>query len=615
MKFQNLKKFGARLSPLRDFIQPELARLVDEAPAGDEWLHEIKFDGYRILSRIDRNEIHLFTRNGNDWTAKFPHLCEALRALPVKQAWLDGEVVVMTREGRTSFQKLQQAFDEQQDTKMDYYLFDLIYLDGNDLSDVPLLERKRLLEQILRAKPSKLLHFSEHIIGKGGKFLTNACEYHLEGVVSKRVNSPYRSGRGGAWMKSKCTHEEEFVIVGFTQPGGSRTGFGALLLGTHEGRDLVYAGKVGTGFNQKTLREMISKLEKLATAKSPLKNPPRERGVTWVKPKIVGQIHYTEKTDEGLLRHPSFLGLRLDKSAKEVVPEVATPVKLSNPDKILYPEMGITKRDLLRFYQSIEKWILPELLNRPLMIKRCPEGVGKSCFYQKHTNDMLPDSIKSIAIKEKDKSSREYIYVDSSEGVFQLVQMGSLEFHTWGSKVDHVDRPDRMVFDLDPEEGLTWKRVVDAALHIRKELREIGLESFLKTSGGKGLHIVVPLKPVHTFDEVKAFSKMIVEAMVEREPKLYTSNMSKKQRRERIFIDYLRNARGSTFIAPYSTRARIGATVATPIFWEELTSKLRADQFNIKNLGKRLASLKSDPWKKIRTAKQSLPDAFFNAVA
>jgi bifunctional non-homologous end joining protein LigD len=630
---------GAKKSPLPSIIHPQLAQLVETAPEGNEWVHEIKFDGYRILTKIDGKKITMFTRNENDWTDRFPHLAKELSQLPVKSAWLDGEVVVLNEEGHSSFQALQQAFDEKKYKKIQYYLFDLIYLDGVSLFGVDLITRKEKLREILSSIDSPLLHFSDHIEGKGGKFFTNACEYKLEGIISKRKDSHYISSRTSAWVKTKCMHDEEYIIVGYTEPRGSREGFGAILLGIYDdNHELKYSGKVGTGFSNKDLERYKKQFDKCLAPKSLLKNPPREKYVTWLKPKLVAQIHYAEKTEEGLLRHASFLGLREDKPAEEVSERTEKPmktskavkkiskagskgtevagIKLTHPDKVLYTKQNITKLELARFYEGIEEWILPELIRRPIMLKRCPEGESEPCFYQKHANETFPNAVKSVPIAEKiqSKETKDYIYIDDLQGLIALVQAGALELHTWGSQVDQLEFPDRMVFDLDPAEGLPWPKVIQAAKTLRNKLKELKLESFLKTTGGKGLHLVVPLSPLYPWETVKAFSKLIVDSMMEDEPRLYVTKMTKNLRTNKIFLDYLRNSRGSTFIAPYSTRAREGATVATPLDWNELDSKIRSDTFTVKNLKKRLDSLKRDPWEKIYKLHQKLPKAFTEEI-
>ncbi|HVS00055.1 MAG TPA: DNA ligase D [Thermoanaerobaculia bacterium] len=666
---------GGRKAKMPARIEAQLATLVDEVPRGEEWVHELKLDGYRALCHVQKGKARMITRNGKDWTDRFAVVARAIEQLPVQDAVLDGEVVVLEPDGTTSFQALQNAMSEDREDDLVYFAFDLLYLDGYDLRGVPLLARKETLGTLLAGHPREgTIRFSDHVQGSGDAFYRQACSFSLEGVIAKRGDLPYHGGRNKDWLKIKCSKRQELVIAGFTEPEGSRVGLGALLLGVYEGDDLVFAGKVGTGFNAQTLGELRRRLGKLEVKKSPFAKTPRHvasktareaaRGdVHWVRPELVGEVAFTEWTREGILRHPTFQGLREDKSAREVVRETpqappkkekkkattrsvaARPaaktamkkttaklpkvqpertgkpaeiseiggVKLSSPEKVLYPEQGVTKRELALYYERIADWILPHVEDRPLTLVRCPEGQAKECFYQKHVNEHFPAAVHRV---EVDASAKTVPYgaIDSLKGLISLVQMGALELHIWGSRRDQIEKPDYVVFDLDPDEGLGWDRVVEGALRVRERLAELGLQTFLKTTGGKGLHVALPLTRRLEWDEVKAFTKAVSEDIAAAEPDRYTSKLPKVRRQGKIFIDYLRNGRGATSIAAYSTRARPGAPVSTPLFWEELESDVRANTFNVRNLPQRLESLKADPWEGIYKVRQSITATMKKAV-
>jgi len=631
---------GARKAKMPQEVEPELATLVAAPPAGDEWLHELKLDGYRILCAVEDGDAQVYTRNAKDWTARFAPIAKAAAALPVSSALLDGEVVVLKPDGTSSFQALQNALTESRERDLLYYVFDLLYLDGQDLRPLPLTARKEALAALV-TKDNPVIRLSDHVQGQGEGFYHQACRHGLEGIVSKRADAPYRSGRGKDWLKVKCLKRQEFIIAGYTDPEGARTGFGALLLAVNEGDELVFTGRVGTGFDTKTLSTLHERLTKLERKTPPVSNPPRgaqARGVHWVKPELVAEIAFTEWTDDGSLRHPTFQGLREDKPAAEVVrEEPETPkektvakktattkpakttadefagVRLTHPDRVLYAEQGITKRDLAAYYERIANWILPHIADRPLTLVRCPEGKMKQCFYQKHITVQFPASIHRVEIEE-DSKTVSYGAIDSPEGLLSLVQMGVLEFHIWGAHVDDVEKPDYLVFDLDPDEGLPWKRVTAGATTLRVALDHLGLKSFLKTTGGKGLHVCVPLTRRADWDEVKAFTKAVAEAVAAHDPQSYTTKLPKASRKGKIFIDYLRNGRGATSIGAYSTRARAGAPVSTPLFWEELDGDVRADTFTVKNLSDRLDSLDGDPWADFSKIRQSITAAMKKAV-
>jgi bifunctional non-homologous end joining protein LigD len=625
---------GARKAAMPQELKPELATLVDAVPEGEGWVHETKYDGYRMLCRIEKGRAQLYTRKGLDWSTKFPTLIAALSRLPVASAWLDGEVVALGDDGRTRFGALQDALSRESDKSLVYFVFDLPYLEGFDLTKATLVERKRILKS-LRGLARAPIYYSDHIVGHGPAVFEEACRLKLEGVISKRASSTYQSKRSGDWVKVKCERSQEFVIGGFTDPGGSRTGFGALLLGVYEpDGEFRYVGKVGTGFDQESLVELHRKLKAIEQPAPALVNPPtgaEARRSHWVKPQLVAEVSFTEWTQDGAVRHPSFKGLREDKPAREVRRErpeseaVKSPAKspepkkaarakndestiagitISNPNKALYPE-GLTKRELALYYEQIGDWIVPHLKDRPLTLVRCPNGIA-DCFYQKNLKESVPSAIEPIEVRDSEGPST-YMMANSVAAVVGLVQMGVLEIHTWGSRRRHLDYPDRMTFDLDPDEGLSWQRLTEAAETLRTLLNALGLSGFLKTTGGKGLHVVVPIAPKLGWDEVKGFSKAVAEVMEKTFPDRFTAKLPKVRRKQRIYVDFLRNGSGATAISAYSARAKPNAPVSMPITWEELHSgDLRFDHFNVRNTPARLAQLKSDPWADYEDARRAL---------
>jgi bifunctional non-homologous end joining protein LigD len=642
------KVAGARRVALPKDFTPQLATLAGRVPEGDEWLHELKFDGYRILSFIeDRKKIRLVTRNGNDWTHCFGRIADALVEFKLKNAILDGEVVALDEQGVSNFQQLQNSIKSGDTASLAYYVFDVPYLNGYDLTEVPLIERKEVLARVLLAvDPDNdgLVRYSDHIQGQGENVLQHACRSAMEGIIAKRADSAYHQFRSPDWLKVKCLKQQEFVIGGYSKPEGARVGFGALLLGYYDHSELKYAGRVGTGFSTQSLKQIASELKKRRTDEPPYINPPtggERRGVTWVKPELVGEVEFTEWTSDGRLRHPSFQGLREDKPAKEVIREMpkspakrqiesrqngkpaakskklhasskhtadettVAGVRLSHPDRVLYPDDGFTKQDLAEYYERVADWVLPYVVKRPLTLVRCPGGHTGECFFQKHITGNLPDTLHGVPIKEKGKKE-EYISIDDVAGLIALVQMGTLELHPWPAREDNVERPDYLVFDLDPGDGTTWKDVIRGAVEMRDLLEGAGFTTFLRTSGGKGLHVVVPIDRRTTWDDFKRFAKAVADKMTREAPDRYIATMSKAKRHGKIFIDYLRNQPGATAIASYSTRRRQGAPVATPIAWDELSAKTRPDMFNIKNLPKRLEKLKKDPWADFFKVRQSI---------
>ncbi len=639
---------GARKARMPENIKPQLASLSDKAPDGDEWLHEIKHDGYRLLAYIDRGRVRLITRGGLDWTAKFPALADRLAELPLASAMIDGELVHLEADGTSSFSGLQDAISNQKTDTLTFFAFDLLYRDGWDLTGAALDDRKAALAGIIPPQAHGMLRYSDHQIGRGPAFLTQACSYALEGIVSKRRGDPYRPGRSRSWLKVKCRNREEFVIVGYTDPEGSREGFGALLAGYNDPQGkLRYAGRVGTGFNTRQLKELHGRLTSLARATAPVALPKgvARKGVHWVEPRLVAEVEFADWTTDAILRQASFQGLREDKDANEVVYdaksradvaadpplpkaaarpkpkaskqiETAEPerardgslvfegVRLTHPDRILYPGTNLTKLDVARYYAAIQDWALPQLSGRLLTLMRSP-AVGKKTFYQKHIGSEAPEAIKRFN-SDGAAEPEIYPYIEDLSGLIGLVQMGVLEIHPWGSRVEKLEMPDRVTIDLDPDEDLLWQRVTDAAIDIREALRSVGLESFAKTTGGKGLHVVIPLTPKLNWDEVKAFAKWLADSLVVQRPEDFTANMAKKARRGRIYIDYLRNGRGATAVGAYTPRARPGAAVSTPLSWEEVEQGVRPQGFTVETVPKRLAALGSDPWEQIGKIRQSV---------
>ena len=638
---------GARRTALPKFVQPQLATLVERPPDGDSWLHELKHDGYRILARVERRRAELFSRNARDWTDKFPTVAAAIGRLPVEQAILDGEVTVLLPDGTSSFQALQNFGSSGATGRLAYMIFDLLYLDGRDLTGARLEDRKAALTRLLASANDKaaVLRYSDHVVGTGADFFAHACKLGLEGIVSKKRDAPYRGTRGADWLKIKCLKQQEIVIGGYTEPEGSRVGIGALLGGVYESGRLAYVGKIGTGFDNRTLRDLQQRLARLEQKTSPFASRPAGAArAHWVKPELVARVSFTEWTSDGKLRHPAFQGLREDKPAETVVRERPAPledetkeepapppkrraraprsapsakpsadaavagVRLTHADRVLYPAHGTTKLDLARFYESIAKWILPHLEDRPTTLVRCPEGAHKQCFYQKHVGYWAPESVRRVKIREKRKVG-EYLVVDSLASLIGLVQIGILEIHTWNSVVRRLEQPDRVVFDLDPGPGVEWAQVIECARFIRETLHTLELESFVKTTGGKGLHVVAPLVPAASWDDASAFARAVAETAARANPRRYITSMAKAERKGKIFIDYLRNIRGATSVAAYSTRATPQATMSVPLTWDELSTRITSDHFTIVSLPKRLAGLTEDPWAAYWRTRQSLPKA------
>ncbi|HEX7753143.1 MAG TPA: DNA ligase D [Novosphingobium sp.] len=590
------RKAGGRLPK---FEPVQLATLVDAVPAGNGWLHEIKFDGYRALVAAKGDEVRVYTRNGLDWTGKFAPLAERMKALDLPDCLIDGEIVAYDKEGNPDFSALQAVLKRGHGAQgpqhaLSFHAFDLLSLAGEDLRPRSNIERKERLEALL-AEAQPPIHVADHVIGAGEKLFAAMCKAGQEGVISKRADAGYVGRRTRNWLKVKCVLRQEFVLLGWTKSSARGRPFRSLLLGQHEGGKLAYKGKVGTGFGGELIGELATKMAALATDKPAAEVPRTEaRGASWIKPKLVAEIAFAEFTAEGRVRHASFLGLRADKPAKAVKPEKAAPAPepprfaISNRERVIYPDSGETKGDLADYYAAVAPLMLPFAAGRPISLVRCPQGYAKHCFFQKHDSGSFGPEVRHVPITEKDGGAEDYIYIDNADGLLACVQMGTIEFHVWGSRASDVERPDRMIFDLDPDEDLGFAEVKRAARGIRARLADIGLVSFAMLSGGKGVHVVVPLNPGHDWDTHKDFARRFAEALSLAEPERFVATMSKAKRKGRIFIDYLRNQRGSTAVSPFSARARKGAPVAAPIDWDELDGFQDAKPFSILDADKLL---------------------------
>jgi bifunctional non-homologous end joining protein LigD len=599
------------LPKFRDF---QLATLVDSVPTGSRWLHEVKYDGYRVLIAIAGSKVKIYSRSGLDWTGKFPGIAEAAATLNIGSALIDGEAVAF-KNGKPNFSALQDAIANGGD--MTLFAFDLLEHDGEDIAALPNIQRKERLRPLIEGTDARL-QFAEHILGSGEQLFETMCREGYEGIVSKLADAPYRGQRSKSWLKVKCIRRQEFVIVGWTPSDKSR-GFRALLLGLNGPDGFTYAGKVGTGFDTDTMLDLSAKLAKLEV-KKPTVEAPRTavRGAHWVEPKLVAEIAFAETTPDGVLRHSSFLGLREDKDAKDVVAEKPVPadtvpapevhVKVSSRDRLIFPDSDVTKGDLADYYALVAPAMLPWAANRPISLVRCPQGRAKRCFFQKHDAGTFGDYVHQVPIREKDGSTEDYLYVEDADGLVMCVQMGTIEFHGWGSSVATLEQPDRMVFDLDPDEELGFDVVKKAAEDIKNQLAEIGLVSFAMLSGGKGVHVVVPLKPEAEWPAVRDFAERFARALAEAEPERYVATMSKAKRKGRIFLDYLRNQRGSTAVLPYVARARSGAPVAAPVTWTELRDIDSAHRWGVRDAAELLERANSRELAGWGFADQALPD-------
>ncbi|MEQ8695162.1 MAG: DNA ligase D [Bauldia litoralis] len=639
------KAAGNQFSPPK-FVAPQLASLVDAPPDGDDWLHEIKYDGYRAIAAIGGGEAAIHTRRGHDWTDRFQPLVRPLLDLPCRAALFDGEVTVTDKAGRTDFGALQDALGEGKGRGIGYHLFDLLSLDGEDLRRKPLIERKEKLAALLVDQPrAGPLFYSDHVVGHGGEMFANVCKMGLEGIVSKRADSVYRSDRSKSWLKSKCGFGQEFIIIGWRPSDVKARPFSSILLAVREGGELSYRGRVGSGFGDREFETLWPELQKRAVKDPPAPDVPADvrRKAKFVRPELVAEIAFRGFTDEGSIRQGSYKGLRADKAARDIVAEVPKDtdamakddgkakgrkagkseivtiddsrddkaitiegVRVTHPDKVIFPGQGITKRSLAAYFIAVAEHILPHVAERPLSLVRCPDGAEGDCFFQKHASPGFPKAFKPIRIKEK-KGSDLYLYIEDARGLVACVQMGALELHIWGSHNATIETPDRLVFDLDPDEGMDFAAVRSAARDMRDRLKGLGLETFPMVTGGKGIHVVAPLTPHYRWDEVKVFAEALARTIAADEPDRYLAVATKAKRTGKIFIDYLRNGRGATAITPFSPRARKGAPVAWPVSWQALSRLKDARSATVENAETLLKRQKADPWEGYFDVDQVLP--------
>lgn len=611
---------GAVKAPLPATLQPQLATLLFKPPQdNDAWIYEIKFDGYRILARIENKKVRLYTRNGNDWTKKLPALDAALQKLNLADTWLDGEIVVLNEKGIPDFQALQGAFDRSATRNIVYYLFDVPFHGGFDLRAVPLVERKEVLRTLLAKSSSTVIRFSESLQEPPVELLKSACQMDLEGVIGKRKSSAYTSRRTADWIKLKCSQRQEFVIGGYTDPQGSRTGIGSLLLGVHDEKGkLQYAGNVGSGFNTESLRDIKQKLDAIARDASPFAGKTGiDRKAHWVAPSLIAEVSFTEWTDHHHVRHGVFHGLRTDKQAGEVTlekpldlpggnPDSALPAKLkiTHPDRIVDPSTQTTKIDLIHYYVQVAPLMMEHLQARPVSLVRAPDGISGQLFFQKHGEVEKMPGIKQLD-RAFDPGHPALLSVATAEGLLSASQMNVIEFHTWNATISNMQKPDRMTFDLDPGEGVSWPAIQEGAMLVQAFLGQLQLTAFLKTSGGKGLHIVVPIKRLYGWDLVKDFSQAIVQHLARTLPKKFAARSGPKNRVGKIFIDYLRNGFGATTVCAWSARARPGLGVSVPVGWPELESLTGSSQWTIANIQSRL-EIGNRPWKAYSSSAQTL---------
>jgi bifunctional non-homologous end joining protein LigD len=654
-------------APLPDFVPPSLATLREEPPRGAGWVHEIKFDGYRMQARLDSGKVRLLTRKGLDWTDKFPNVAAAVAKLPAQQALIDGEIVVEDARGISNFSELQAALKAGERERFVYYVFDLLHLDGRNLAALPLIERKAALSRLVGKKPGPI-RYSEHFTTDGAEVLQRACDMALEGIVSKRGDVPYRSGRSDAFIKTKCANAQELVVGGYSPSSVLPHAIGALVVGYYDRSRLIYAGRIGTGYSHTIARDLWKRLHPLEIDKPAFDQIPREearrRDVHWVAPKTVIESHFRGWTADGLVRQAAFKGVREDKPPQEVVREIAamvdskvsdtsksrsktaaqkakavtkrsTPakgktakavktararkapasrqatdstdgdVRFTHPDRVYWVDVGVTKQDLADYYGSVWDMMAPHLVGRPLALLRCPDGTKGQCFFQKHASAGLSErNLRTVT----DKNERQVLALNDLDGLLSLVQAGVLEVHVRGSTIEHLDICDRIVFDIDPGDDAPWAQVVAAARDVRERLAAMKLESFVKLSGGKGLHVVLPIDGAD-WDASKKFAQQVALAMAADTPDRYVTKITKSLRRGKIFVDYLRNSLEQTSVAAYSTRARAGAPVSVPVTWDELGRTKSGNQYTVLTLGKRLSGLRQDPWQSIGRVRQRLPES------
>lgn len=625
---------GAVKAPLPATLAPQLASLASAAPDSAAWSWEIKLDGYRLMARIDGADVRLITRGGHDWSDRMPALVQALRGLGLHSAWLDGEIVVIGSNGLPEFHALQNAFDRARTETIDYFVFDLPYLEGHDLRAVPLVQRRQLLKQLIEQHPQEYLRYSADFDADAGAILESARRMGLEGVIAKRKDAPYESRRTGTWLKLKNKLRQEFVVAGYTDRASGEAEVGSLLLGVHddEGR-LVYVGNVGTGWDARTAAALKQRLRRIEVDASPFGAQPLRQhrwavrdpaARHYVEPTLVAEVEFSDWTPDAQVRHAKYLGLRSDKEARSVkrettvMPEgpalvraggsVVGGIKVSHPERVIDAATGITKLELVRYYESVADWMLPHLKGRPCSLVRGPEGVGGELFFQKHVE---PQQIPEV--RQLDAAlwpgHAPLLEVATKKALIAAAQMNTIEFHTWNARAVRIDRPDRMVFDLDPGEGERWERMQEAATLVRGLLQELGLQSWLKTSGGKGLHVVVPIAPVaprDDWDTVKGFAQAVVQHLAQVIPQRFSARMGAAQRVGRIFVDYLRNNHGATTVAAFSARARPGLGVSMPVAWDDLSALKRGDQWNVRSAREHLSFQAADPWQDYGRCRQTL---------
>jgi bifunctional non-homologous end joining protein LigD len=632
----------AKLPPMRE---PQLATLVESAPEGGDWHYELKFDGYRLMTRFDSDRVRCFTRNGHDWTDKMPQLAKSLQALGLKSCWLDGEIVVPDAHGIPNFQLLQSAFEGRgrrvaigssaaspnaaaNTAAIVYYVFDIPFYAGHDLRDVPLLERRALLQQLLKKNTATNVRFSDSFDAPSEDLIASACKLGFEGLIGKRGDAPYQSGRSRDWVKLKCGKRQEFLICGFTEPQGSRNGLGALLLGIHDANGkLQYAGNVGSGFNEKTLADLRAQLDRLETETRPFDRQTKVAGKPhWVMPKLLAEISFAEWTNDNHVRHAVFRGLRSDKAPQAITREkvvkaselktskkaaaVAPPaplpasLRITHGDRVVDAQSGVTKIELVQFYARVAPLMVPHLKARPVSLVRAPSGVAGELFFQKHAkkNELPGVNLLDPAL---DRDHEPLMEIHSANGLLSAAQMNTVEFHTWNAVASNIEQPDRMTFDLDPGDKVGWAQMQQAAMLVRTLLEELGLKCFLKTSGGKGMHVVVPLKKQHGWDTVKDFSHHIVDHLAKTLPQQFVSKSGPKNRVGKIFVDYLRNGFGATTACAWTARARPGMGVSVPVGWDELPGLNSNSHWTVQTIGGRL-DVGNEPWAAYTKSSNSL---------
>ncbi|NVH78304.1 DNA ligase D [Paraburkholderia sp. JPY432] len=626
-------------------IEPQLATLVDRAPAGGDWSYEIKFDGYRMMVRIERGTVQIFTRNGHDWTSRMPSLTDALTALPVEEVWLDGEVVVLDAEGRPDFNALQNAFDRRSTADIVLFVFDILWLNGTDLREHPLRERRKLLRALMHETDADVLRLSEDFAKDPVSLVASACRMKLEGIIGKRRDAPYRSGRSTEWIKLKCNLRQEFVVGGFTRTKGARSGVHSLLLGVYEqDGSLRYAGNVKPYLSSRAAHAFLRRASPVTASKTAFYNPPKpekNRDYLWLEPMLVVECSFLEWTPAGEVRHPVFHAIREDKAAGSITEEPMIAVesdepveadmgstrqrpgpkgavtiggiRISNPERVMDEVTGHTKRDMVEYYAAISEWALPHLHNRPLALVRAPNGIKGELFFQKHSEKFQIPGVEELPA-ELHPRHPPLLVANKPEALIGLAQMGVVELHCWNAAAPDLEHPDRIIFDLDPDPNLPWSAMLEAAELLKVVLDEIGLRSFPKTSGGKGFHVVVPLTRRQAWSEAKEFAQAVARHMSRVVPDRFSAVLGPKNRIGKIFIDYLRNGRGASTVAPFSVRARSGMAVSMPVSWDELRRVGRGDEWTMRKAIERQRSLKFDPWEDYWRARQGITAAMRRAV-